>query len=221
MHAIVADRFRFQKEACSETQAHHLSRDRIGCGRAVDGSAADRADITDNGPGRGTTADGAKRVSVRADQSGRRADRIQRNNGNTGELDEPARPERARTPGETRHEDADGTRSYHKHPVPAGGRPRRDDSAGNTGLTAADGTDACSPGDSAGSAADASRRADTTRAAFTAADSAAGSTKGARAWHAQRRSKVRHTRRRALHTRRPRFRASDRRAIAASRSLSR
>jgi len=102
MHAILRDRFRFQKEACSEAQAHHLSRDRIGCGRAVDRSAADRADTNDNGPGRdnGTaTADDARHVSVRANQSGRSADRVERNHGDPGELDEPTRPERADTRG--------------------------------------------------------------------------------------------------------------------------
>jgi hypothetical protein len=99
MHGIVGTDFRFQKEACGETQAHYLCRDRIGCGGAVDSSAAGRADTTDNGPGRDTTADGARRVSVRADKSSWSADRIERNNGDAGELDEPARPERARAPG--------------------------------------------------------------------------------------------------------------------------
>jgi len=106
MHAILRDRFRFQKEACSEAQAHHLSRDRIGCGRAVDGSAADRADTIDHGPDRDSTTAGhldatadARRVSVRADQPGRSTDRIERHNGDTGKLHEPTRPERARARG--------------------------------------------------------------------------------------------------------------------------
>ena len=97
------------REDCSETQAHHLSRQSRGSGRAADSNAPGCAgttdpdttdagttnldttdsDTTDNNPGndsrndRNTAADGTARGSVRADQSGRRADRIERNHCNT------------------------------------------------------------------------------------------------------------------------------------------
>lgn len=93
----------------SETQANHLSRQSRGSGRAADSNAPGCAgttdpdttdagttnldttdsDTTDNAPGndsrndRNTAADGTARGSVRADQSGRRADRIERNHCNT------------------------------------------------------------------------------------------------------------------------------------------
>jgi hypothetical protein len=80
MQPIVRDRFYSRREDCIETQLHHLSQQPLGCGRAVDGSAAERANTKDNGPGHGrdttatadgtgrdTTADGARPVSVRTD----------------------------------------------------------------------------------------------------------------------------------------------------------
>ena len=112
---------------------------------------------------------------MRADQSGRRADRIERNHCDTGELGEPARRDF------TAKTSADDP---FNHTVPSG-----------TGaVSAADDTDACSAGDATGSAADASGRADTACAAFTAADSPAGSTSAGDTGRTQQLgSEVRHT----------------------------
>ena len=80
MQRILRDFFDSRREDCIETQLHHLSQQPLGCGRAVDGSAADRANTRDNRPGHGrdttatadgtgrdTTTDGARPVSVHTD----------------------------------------------------------------------------------------------------------------------------------------------------------
>jgi len=109
---------------------------------------------------------------VCAGESVRRARRVERDHGDTGEFDESTGRDRDGHAGPTRHaercagnesndgqydatQDADGPHNHHQHALPSGANAKRDHAARYTGISAADDGRARPTGDSPCSAVDA------------------------------------------------------------------